>query len=176
MIVRIVGFLLLVTTYMVGLGANAFVILDIRVAILVLGMTVGAFLIAAGSSARLCLRALWSDVATEPELLAGAHALQHARWGALVAGFLAATSGVVIVLADFDDPAAVGPGVGLILVGLFWGITSAQALLLPLQARLELKLSLATGADVRDGTLVDVLLVAIGFLFTSVIYAILTGI
>ena len=177
MVVRIIGFLGILLVYGAGLGSNLHVLVDPNVLALVFGMSVGAFLIAGGSSTATCVRTLFSRSADEAELRAGVHALEHSRWGALAGGFLAATAGIVIALANMDNPAALGPGIAMVLHGLLFAITIAQVLLLPQQARLQEKLSMITDKDeVSDGTPLDLLLVGAGLLFTILTFGILSSI
>jgi flagellar motor component MotA len=176
MILRALGFLgALFSVFGMSFGSNLADLSHPEVLILVFGLSLAGFLIAAGPSTKRCLSALFDESVSEEDHAACIHALQHGRWGALAGGFLATISGVVYVLANFDTPHRIGVGVALILLGLLLGIGLAQIFLLPLQARLELRLSLRKGFDQgSDSATPDLLIFGACFLLTSVVFAILT--
>ena len=82
----------------------------------------------------------------------------------LAAAFVLVGAGTIAVLANVDDTAAIGPGLALALLGLFWGISVAYFVLLPLEAGVERRL-MASGETVKargeDGP--DLLMVGVVF-------------
>ena len=59
------------------------------------------------------------------------------RWYLVAAGFMGTLVGGVILLANLDDPAAIGPGAALSILTLFYAVFLAFFIALPLQSRLE---------------------------------------
>lgn len=177
MLTRIFGFLLtLMSVYGVTMGSNLPQLYHPKVWTFVFGLAVAGYLIAAGPALRRSLSALIRQDAPDQDLASAIHALQYARWGALTGGFISTISGITLVLADFDDPSTVSISLVLVLLGLLVGLGLSQILLLPVQARLELRRSLRSGVDMgSDGVTGDLLLFGACFLFTSVTFVIATA-
>ena len=79
-------------------------------------------------------------VAIEEELKLGIMMLKRLKTYTLAFGWIAVLIGFIIILSNLDDPKALGPGVALSLISLYYGAVIAYLIYLPLQTKLERRL------------------------------------
>ena len=60
-----------------------------------------------------------------------------ARFYSLDAGGIGTFIGLIIMLKNMDDPAAIGPGMAIAILTIFYALVLSFAIFLPLQSRLE---------------------------------------
>ena len=89
------------------------------------------------------------DPATDEELerlrfrlLTGPELLRRMRPYPIGFGVLSVFVGIVIMLRNLDDPSAIGPGLALALLTVFYGVLFTYLLILPLSQKLEARLKL----------------------------------
>ena len=133
---RILGFIVLVTALMVGIGSNLSSMIDAPSLIITVGGTLAALLFA-GQSIVNMFRAVFAGEASKEQLSDAARAWELTGAFALAMGAIGTIIGLVIMLKNMDDPAAIGPGMAIALLTLFYGMLVAFAVALPLRSRLE---------------------------------------
>lgn len=131
----IVGFVLAIVVLMVGIGTNLSAMLDIPSFLIVFGFTFGALLMS-GADIPLMLRGIKASSLSDQEAGQAARGWKMARIFALAAGGLGTMTGWIIMLANIDDPAALGPGMAISLLTVLYGLLLAFAIALPLQTKL----------------------------------------
>ena len=133
---RVIGLIAALTALMVGIGANLPLFLDPPSVLIVIGGAISMLLIG-GHSIPTMFRAVFSGEATIAELRTAARAWRMVRWYLVAAGFTGSLIGLVILIANLDDPAAIGPGTALSMLTVFYAVFLAFFIALPLQSRLE---------------------------------------
>ena len=121
----------LVGLILIGLGLNlGATIIDVRSAIITLG---GAFalLLVSGVNIGAMFEGVFSSAAT-----AGARGWELCGIYALIAGAIGTLIGLVIMLKNMDDPAAIGPGMALSMLTSFYGFVLAFLISMPLRKKL----------------------------------------
>ena len=121
----------LVGLILIGLGLNlGATIIDVRSAIITLG---GAFalLLVSGVNIGAMFKGVFSSAAT-----AGARGWELCGIYALIAGAIGTLIGLVIMLKNMDDPAAIGPGMALSMLTSFYGFVLAFLISMPLRKKL----------------------------------------
>ena len=132
---RVIGFVSFFAILIIGTGdVTAFV--DITSACIVLLGTLGMLLVGGGDIPRM-FGAVFSNEATPEELRTGLDGWKLARNSSLASGGVAAMAGVIIMLKGIADPAAIGPGMALALLGMLYAMVVGYGICLPLQVRLE---------------------------------------
>ena len=173
---RVFGFLLVLTLVLLGIanGGELSAFFDLTAVLIVLGTTIGGFLMAAGPQTGQAIGAAFSGSASDDRVRAGLHGFRGGRFGALVGGFLSVLIGLILVLNNADDPGAIGPGLALMLLGFLWGVFLCYFILLPLQAGMERRLIEAGAEDVVCSEMaLDLLVLGGGVLICTVFFAIL---
>ena len=133
---RIIGLIIAITGIMVGIGSNLPIFIDPASLIIVVICTLGMLLLG-GHSIPTMFGAVFSGEATIDELRKAARAWKMVRWYLLAAGFMGTLLGWAIMLKLIDDLAAIGPGVAISILTVFYAIFLAFFISLPLQSRLE---------------------------------------
>ena len=121
----------LVELILIGLGLNlGATIIDVPSAIITLG---GAFalLLVSGANIGAMFKGVFSSAAT-----AGARGWELCGIYALIAGAIGTLIGLVIMLKNMDDPAAIGPGMALSMLTSFYGFVLAFLISMPLRKKL----------------------------------------
>lgn len=133
---RIVGIVLAIAALLIGIGANLAAMIDAPSLIIVIGGAVGMLLLG-GSRLGLMVSAIASVPDNEEDARAAAKGWKMARIYLLGAGLIGSIIGWVIVLKNLDDPSAIGPGLAISLLTVFWALVIAFVLCLPCQANAE---------------------------------------
>jgi flagellar motor component MotA len=176
---RIVGYILALALIVLAIGphvtAHVTAFIDIPSLVLVLGFMIWGFLAAAGAETGTALRAALSGGEKEvQDLQIGLHALRTARHAALAGGFVAAGAGLITMLKNVEDPATIGPGMALMLLGLFFAVFFAYVVLLPLQVGIERRLIPSQGAAASPSeTPLDLMVLGSGFIVTLITFTVL---
>ena len=126
----------LVGLILIGLGLNlGATIIDVRSAIITLG---GAFalLLVSGANIGAMFKGVFSSAATTEERRTGARGWELCGIYALIAGAIGTLIGLVIMLKNMDDPAAIGPGMALSMLTSFYGFVLAFLISMPLRKKL----------------------------------------
>jgi len=132
---RIAGFVLFFVVLLMGMGdVTSFI--DPASGIIVFVGTLGMLLIGGGSIPQM-FGAVFSSEATPEELRASIEGWRLARNSSLVAGTVAMIAGLITMMKNIDDPAAIGPGMALALLGTMYAIVLGYGVCLPLQAGLK---------------------------------------
>ena len=108
---RILGYLIVIVLVVMGImnGGALSSFIDIPALLIVLGVTIGAFFMAAGPRTGTAIGAAFSGNPSFEQLQIGLRAYRTARYGALIGGMFALGVGYVHLLQNLDDPAAIGP-------------------------------------------------------------------
>lgn len=133
---RIIGIILCLAALMVGIGSNLSLMIDPRSFLMVAVATLGMLILGGHSLAVMHRRAFAGEAAAE-DILAAIRGWRMARLSALGIGGIGAVMGIMIIIANMDDPAAIGPGVALTLLSCLYSLCLAFVLFLPLQVVLE---------------------------------------
>lgn len=133
---RIIGFVLILTFIMMGIGSNLSLMIDGPSTIIVIGGCL-ALLLFSGQNIGNMFSAVFSGNATSEQLLNAADAWRLAAIFALALGGIGTIIGLVIMLANMEDPAAIGPGMAIGLLTIFYGLFVAYAVAMPLEMRLR---------------------------------------
>ena len=143
---RILGLVLTVVVIVMGIynGGDLGSFIDTGSVIIVLGITIGSLLLA-GSHIGTMFGAVFSANATTEELQAAARGWSQARRYVTTAGWVGFLVGLIIMLGNLDDPKALGPGIALALITIFYATVLANVVFLPLQSRLEDRVQEQTG-------------------------------
>ncbi|MFC1525193.1 MotA/TolQ/ExbB proton channel family protein [Candidatus Latescibacterota bacterium] len=133
---RIVGLIIILVAFMVGIGSNLPAMTDIPSAIIVIVGTLGMLLFS-GASVGGMFTSVFSGDATADQLLAGAKAWRLAAVYAMASGAMGTIIGLVIMLKNMDDPNAIGPGFAIGILTILYGLFLAFAICKPLASRLD---------------------------------------
>ena len=126
----------LVGLILIGLGLSlGATIIDVPSAKITLG---GAFalLLVNGANIGAMFKGVFSSAATAEERRAGARGWELCGIYALIAGAIGTLIGLVTMLKNMDDPAAIGPGVALGMLSSFYGFVLAFLISMPLRKKL----------------------------------------
>lgn len=171
---RIVGFVSLFTLILLATqDPRRFI--DLPPLLIVWGGAFWGFLAASGPRAIRGWKVTFSkSIVDTEEVQTFIDAYRTSRYGALAGGFFAAGAGIIIMLANLNDPSEIGPGMALGLLGFFYAVVMAYFIFLPLQIGLERRLAAAEGAEIGPAeTGLDLLVLSGGFLLTLITFAIL---
>lgn len=160
---RIVGFIIILMTLMVGIGSNLPSMIDPPSLILVVGSVVGMLLLG-GHNIGGMVTAVFSNSAEESELKAAIHGYRMGRHYCTAAGAVCLAVGSIVVLKSLGDPASIGPGLALALLGTLYALLLGFVLFLGLQSGLEKRL-----AEPVDASIVSASVLAL--IFTTVMTA-----
>ena len=133
---RILGLVLLILALMVGIGSNLPAMIDPPSLIITLGGTIAALLFA-GQSIPNMFGAVFSGGAGADDLRSAARAWELTGAFSLAMGAIGTFIGLIIMLKNMDDPDAIGPGMAIALLTVFYGLILSFGIALPLRSRLE---------------------------------------
>lgn len=133
---RISGFVLFIFFILHGIELNLLILCDFRSIIIVTLGTLGMLLLG-GSNIPNMIKTAFSGDATDEELREGISDWRQARAYSLVAGIACVMVGIIICVANLDDPARIGPGMAIALLGTLYALLLGFGFALPIQARLE---------------------------------------
>lgn len=133
---RILGLIVIITVFMVGIGSNLPAMLDIPSAIITIGGALGMLLFS-GVSVGGMFTAAFSADATSEELTSAAKGWRLATAYLLASGAIGTIIGLVIMLKNMDDIAMLGPGCAIAILTTLYGLFFGLAICKPLAARLE---------------------------------------
>ena len=132
---RIVGLVILFALLALAMGdLTSFI--DIPSLILVPGFTIGALIFARAGIPNM-FSAAFAAEATSDQLQAAARGWGQARTYFVASGFIGTMIGFVIILKNLDDIGAIGPGLALAIITVFYGLVLGYGICLPMQSRLE---------------------------------------
>lgn len=173
---RILGFIIVVLLFAAGIhnGGTFQAFFDLSAVLLVLGTTVGGFLMTAGSQTGEALRAVFSKGASSDRLRIGRHGFRGGRIGALAGGGVSFGIGIIFVLGSLDDPGAIGPGLAISLLGFLWGAFLSYLVLLPIESGMERRLiEMGEETDVKSLISLDLLVLGLGLVICMGFFAVL---
>ena len=142
----IVGFIAVITCLFVGIGQHLPAMLDVRSAIIVVGGTIALLLVSFRLEDVVNLFRFFLYAFIPPkegtaglvgDLKLGARMFRRARTYAQASGWCGVFIGVVIMLKNIDDPAAIGPGAAIAILTAFYGVVIGYLVCLPIQTKLE---------------------------------------
>lgn len=139
---RVIGFVAIVVIILLGVynGGDLGPFLDAGAMLVVLAGLVGGVLMSGGPETWAGISCAFSGEAAPERLQTGKQVYHSARRAVQAAAIFLVAAGVIAVLTNADDVGAIGPGLALVLLGLFWGIFVAYFVLLPLEAGIERRL------------------------------------
>ncbi len=132
----IVGLIIVALMMGIGMGSNAGLFLDPLSILIVIGFTLGALLLSRTGVGNM-FSAVLSDAATRQQLQSAADAWRQARTYIMAGGWLGMLIGGVIMARNMTDYSSLGPGLGIMVLTLFWAILLGYGVFMPLQKRLE---------------------------------------
>ncbi len=133
---RIIGLILIALAIALGFGADLTALIDIQSAVMVVGCTL-ALLLFSGVNIGTMLKTLFSNSAAPEEKQAANRAWTLTGVYSLMVGAIGTLVGLVIMLKNMDDPAAVGPGMAIALLTQLYGFLLAFAIAFPMRRLLE---------------------------------------
>lgn len=140
---RMLGFLLSLCVLVLAMafGSSVMLFFNLPSAIIVLCIGLGTVAFGHGvSSIGLLMHAAFGEVASDRTAEAAAVA-STASQSFVQAGWIGFLIGAVQMLANLDDPAAIGPAVAVALLTVFYGYTLSTLLWLPAQRRMACQVS-----------------------------------
>ena len=132
----ILGFVSIIAVLAIGIGSNLSSMINGPAAIIAIGGTLG-LLLSSGANVINMFRAIFAGDATVEELESAAKDWGLAGVLGLGIGAVGMLIGLVIMLKNMDDPAAIGPAMAIATLCLFYGFLIMFVIAVPLQARLE---------------------------------------
>ena len=132
---RIIGLVILLALLAVAMG-DLTMFIDIPSALIVLGFTIGALIFARAGIPNM-FGAAFDAGATAEQLQAAARGWTQARTYSVASGIIGTMVGFVIVLKNLDDIGAIGPGLAIAIITVFYGLVLGYGICLPMQSRLE---------------------------------------
>ena len=157
-IATVVGLMLAISALGVGIGSNITSMLHLQSFVIVIGGTLGALfvsfplteLIKAPFDIGLRYTFFFPKAVSSPEdlkkikkeLELGILMYSRMKTYAQATGWIGVLIGLVIMLRNMDDPAAIGPGMAIGLLTALYGTIIAYLICLPIQTKLERHLSL----------------------------------
>jgi len=132
---RIVGLVILLALLALAMG-DLTLFVDIPSLIFVPGFTIGALIFARAGIPNM-FGAAFAAEATCDQLKAAARGWGQARTYSVASGFIGTLMGFVIIGQNFDDIGALGPGLALGIMTVFYGLVLGYGICLPMQSRLE---------------------------------------
>ena len=133
---RLIGFILLIVFLVLGSGANASSMIDPNSFILTVGGMIGALLFA-GASVPSMVKVFFSDHTEAEVAQEGIRGWKLAAAFGLIMGSAGTLIGLVIMLKNMDDPAAIGPGFAIANLTSIYGLVIAFAICLPVYKSLQ---------------------------------------
>ena len=133
---RILGLIVFVFAIIVGVGFNLSPLLNAQTFIIVFGSTIGMLMFSRLSIPTM-LKAVFSSAASIEELQEGVKGWQLAGAYSLASGGIGTLIGLVLMLKNMSDPAAIGPAMAIAFTCIFYGFVLSFGIYLPLQSCLE---------------------------------------
>ena len=173
-VVRVAGYLVILFALLAAMG-DPIMFIDIPTFLVVVGLTAWSLLLSGlGRGWQEGLRALLSpERSSEEALRTGLALVRSGRSGALAGGGLAAVFGLIRILRHLQEPAIIGPGMAMLLLGLFYAVVLAYFILLPLQAGAEKRLAAQGVYEAVPLTMADLTILAGGLALAAVTFAVL---
>jgi hypothetical protein len=136
---RILGFIVLIAAVVVALAQPFYI--DIASLIIVLGLTLTGLLAGFGGDVGTGFKAVFSNIADRDSILLGIAVFERGKSMAVMSGGIMGTFiGLVIMLKNMDDPAALGPGMALGFLTTLYSLILGYGVFAPLGASLRQKL------------------------------------
>ena len=133
---RIIGLIIFIAAMGVGIGVNISSMFNVESAAIVLGGTLGLLLFG-GSRIGPMFSSVFRCSIPAADLLQAARDWKLAAAYLLASGVIGTLIGLVIMLKNMDDPAAIGPAMGIAVLTILYGVILGLGICLPLAARLE---------------------------------------
>ena len=133
---RSVGFILICTFLMVGVGANVSFMIDIPSVILVFGGIVSMLLIGRHNIGTMISTVFVGD-ADESRVREAIQGYRMGRYYSMVAAVISLGVGLTIMMKNLNDPSAIGPGMAIILCSTLYAVFIGFVLFVGLQAGLQ---------------------------------------
>ena len=133
---RIIGLIIFIAGMGIGIGANISFMIDIKSAAIVVGCTLGLLLFG-GSRIGPMFSSVFRWSIPVADLLQAARDWKLAAAYLLASGVIGTLIGLVIMLKNMDDPAALGPGMAIAVLTILYGVIVGLGICLPLAVRLE---------------------------------------
>ena len=164
---RVLGFIIVLVIIVMGIynGGDLGSFIDTAAILVILAALIGGLLMSGGGKTGAAIGCALSGETSAERLQTGRKILAAARKTVQAAAFILVGVGTIAVLKEGGEVAAIGPGLALALLGLFWGMFVAYFILMPLEAGIERRL-LASGQiskASREGGL-DLLMMGMVFL------------
>ena len=118
---KIIGFIGVITAIMVGIGSNIEGFIDPPSLIIVFGLTIGAILYS-GRSVSQAVRAVFKGDLSADEYRIAADTWRKTEDYLVGSGIMGTLIGVIIMLKNLDDPAAIGPGMAIGILTVLYGV------------------------------------------------------
>jgi hypothetical protein len=136
---RILGFIVLIVAVVIALVQPHFI--DIPSAVIVLGLTLASLLAGFGGDIGTGFKAAFSSTADRDIILLGIAVFERGKSMAVISGGIIGTFiGLIIMLKNIDDPAALGPGMALGFLTTLYSLVLGYGVFAPLCASLRQKL------------------------------------
>ena len=138
----ILGFIVMIALVVTGIVNAGFLseLVDVPSAFITAGAWAAALLMSFGRGCNTAVRAVFSRTASREMLALGVAVFERGQSYAVGSGVLGTLVGVVIMLGNLDDPAAIGPGLAVAHLTLVYGLLLAYAIQLPIVASLRRRL------------------------------------
>ena len=133
---RIIGVIVVILGLLLGIGPYLPVFIDPPSIIIVVAFTLGVLWIS-GASIPGMVRALGSGDIDSTEVATAARSWGLASQAATAAGVVGVLVGAVIMLRNFDDIGAIGPGLALCILTALYGLVVGYGFCLPCQRYIE---------------------------------------
>ena len=133
---RIIGLIIFIAGMGIGIGANISAMLHLQSAAMVVGGTLGLLLFG-GSRIGPMFSSVFRCSIPAADLLQAARDWKLAAAYLLASGVIGTLIGLVIMLKNMDDPAALGPGMAIAVLAILYGVIVGLGICLPLAVRLE---------------------------------------
>lgn len=118
---KVVGFVSILVAIMVGVGSNLENIIDIPSFLIVFGLTFGGLLASGRKIIDFC-SVLFDKHASPDQLIEASETSQDAGNYAMASGFVGILIGAILMLANIDEPAAIGPGLAIAILTVLYGV------------------------------------------------------
>ena len=152
---RIVGFVMLLTAIMVGIGSNLGAFIHIPPLILVFGSMLAMLLIGRHSIGTM-ISAVFSGDTDESQVREAIQGYRMGRYYSMVGGAACLGVGITVLLKNSGDPSAIGPGIAITMLGTLYAVLGF-VLFLALQAGLQKRI----GESVDDSLIPEGLLILV---------------
>ena len=138
----ILGFIVMIALVVTGIvnAGSSSELVDVPSAFITAGAWAAALLMSFGRGCNTAVRAVFSKAASREMLALGVAVFERGQSYAVGSGVLGTLVGVVIMLGNLDDPAAIGPGLAVAHLTLVYGLLLAYAIQLPIVASLRRRL------------------------------------